>query len=214
LAIFDCDGTLVDSQHAILACMRAAFSAHGCAAPEDAAIRQVIGLSLEEAVSRLAVAGSPAALVADAYRDAFFAMRSRPDFHEPLFPGVAAALDSLDEAGFLLGVATGKARRGLLATLERHGLSGRFVTLQTADVNPGKPHPAMLLRAMEECGADPNQTVFIGDTSFDMLMARRAATRAIGVAWGYHGRRELEAAGAELIAERCEELADCVFSLL
>ena len=214
LVVFDCDGTLVDSQHAILACMREAFATHGCAAPEDAAIRNVIGLSLDEAVARLAAAGEPADKLAETYRQAFFTMRSRPGFHEPLFPGVVAALESLDSAGCLLGIATGKARRGLLATLERHRLSGRFVTLQTADLNPGKPHPAMLLRAMAETGADPGRTVLVGDTSYDMEMARRAGARAVGVAWGYHDRRELEAAGADRIVERCEELADCVLSLL
>jgi phosphoglycolate phosphatase len=214
LVVFDCDGTLVDSQHAILACMRDAFTAHGCAAPENAAIRGVIGLSLDEAVARLAAAGDPAEKVVEAYRHAFFALRSRPDFHEPLFPGVATALEALDSAGCLLGIATGKARRGLLATLERHGLLNRFVTLQTADSNPGKPHPAMLLRAMAETGADPDRTVLVGDTSYDMEMARRAGARAVGVAWGYHDRRELEAAGADRIVERCEELADCVLSLL
>jgi phosphoglycolate phosphatase len=194
--------------------MREAFSAHGCAAPEDAAIRQLIGLSLDEAVARLAAAGVPAPEIAEAYRQAFFARRSQPDFHEPLFPGVAAALEALDAAGCLLGIATGKARRGLLATLERHGLTGRFVTLQTVDSNPGKPHPAMVLRAMAETGADPGRTVLVGDTSYDMEMARRAGARAVGVAWGYHGRCELEAAGADCIVERCEELADCVLSLL
>ena len=214
LVVFDCDGTLVDSQHAILACMRDAFTTHGCAAPEDERIRQVIGLSLDEAVARLAAAGDPAEKVTEAYRRAFFDLRSRPDFREPLFPGVAAALEALDSAGCLLGIATGKARRGLLATLERHGLGSRFVTLQTADSNPGKPHPAMLLRAMAETGADPDRTVLVGDTSFDMEMARRAGARAVGVAWGYHDRRELEAAGADRIVERCEELADCVLSLL
>ena len=132
LVVFDCDGTLVDSQHAILACMRDAFTTHGCAAPEDERIRQVIGLSLDEAVARLAAAGDPAEKVTEAYRRAFFDLRSRPDFHEPLFPGMVAALDSLDSAGCLLGIATGKARRGLLATLERHGLASRFVTLPVA----------------------------------------------------------------------------------
>ena len=214
LVVFDCDGTLVDSQHAILACMRDAFTTHGCAAPEDERIRHVIGLSLDEAVARLAAVGDPAEKVTEAYRRAFFALRSRPDFHEPLFPGMVAALDSLDSAGCLLGIATGKARRGLLATLERHGLGSRFVTLQTADSNPGKPHPAMLLRAMAETGVDPDRTVLVGDTSYDMEMARRAGARAVGVAWGYHDRRELEAAGAHRIVGRCEELADCVLSLL
>ncbi len=214
LAVFDCDGTLVDSQHAIVACMREAFRAHGRAAPEEAAVRQVIGLSLDEAVRRLSAGGPSVPLIAESYRQAFLAMRTGPDFHEPLFPGVTAALDALESAGLLLGVATGKARRGLLATLERHGLAGRFVTLQTADLNPGKPHPAMLLRAMAETGVEPERTVLVGDTSFDMQMAREAGTRAVGVAWGYHSSNELEAAGADRIVERCEDLAECVLGLL
>lgn len=214
LAVFDCDGTLVDSQHAIVACMREAFRAHGRAAPEEAAVRRVIGLSLDEAVWRLSAEESAVPLIAKSYRQAFLAMRAEPDFHEPLFVGVTSALQSLESAGLLLGIATGKARRGLLATLERHGLAGRFVTLQTADLNPGKPHPAMLLRAMAETGVEPERTVLVGDTSFDMQMARGAGTRAVGVAWGYHAPDELKAAGADRIAERCEDLAGCVLGLL
>ena len=165
LVVFDCDGTLVDSQHGIVSCMREAFTAHGCAVPEDAAIRRSIGLILEDAVSRLlADSAVPGRMVADAYRNAFLTMRSRPDYHEPLFPGVVAALDALEEAGILLGIATGKAKRGLLATLERHGLTNRFITLQTVDSNPGKPHPAMLLQAMAEAGVDRSATVLVGDT--------------------------------------------------
>jgi phosphoglycolate phosphatase len=215
LVVFDCDGTLVDSQHAIVSCMREAFAAHGCVVPEDAAIRRIIGLSLEDAVMRLMSDSSvPARIIADAYRNAFLTMRSRPDYHEPLFPDVVAALDALESAGVMLGIATGKARRGLLATLERQGLMGRFVTLQTSDSNPGKPHPAMLLQAMAETGVDPSATVLVGDTVYDIEMARRAGTRAVGVAWGYHGPDELEAAGADRIVFGCDELADCVLSLL
>ena len=215
LVVFDCDGTLVDSQHGIVSCMREAFTAHGCAVPEDAAIRRSIGLSLEDAVSRLlADSAVPGRMVADAYRNAFLTMRSRPDYHEPLFPGVVAALDALEEAGILLGIATGKAKRGLLATLERHGLTNRFITLQTVDSNPGKPHPAMLLQAMAEAGVDRSATVLVGDTVYDVEMARSAGARAVGVAWGYHTRDELEAAGADRIVLGCAELADCVLSLL
>ncbi len=103
-------------------------------------------------------------------------------------------------------MATGKARRGLLAVLEQHGLETRFATLQTADVGPGKPHPAMLERAMAEVGVAPSDTVMIGDTSFDMLMARSAGASAIGVSWGYHPVAELEAAGAHSIVGHFNEL--------
>jgi phosphoglycolate phosphatase len=215
LVVFDCDGTLVDSQHAIVSCMRDAFTAHDCAIPEDAAIRRMIGLSLDEAVSRLlADSAVPPRLIADAYRKAFLTMRSRPDYDEPLYPGVVAALDALESAGILLGIATGKARRGLVATLEGHGLLNRFITLQTVDSNPGKPHPAMLLRAMAETGVDPGATVVVGDTVYDIEMARRAGARAVGVAWGYHTPDELEAAGADRIVLGCDELTDCLLSLL
>ena len=100
-------------------------------------------------------------------------------------------------AGWLLGVATGKSDRGLRYCLEQHGMHGRFVTLQTADRHPSKPHPSMLEQAMRDAGADPAGTVMIGDTSYDMAMARAAGARAVGVAWGYHDAAELRAAGAD-----------------
>jgi len=119
-----------------------------------------------------------------------------------------AVLSRLEARGWTLGVATGKGRRGLLAVLERHGLAGRFATLQTGDVGPGKPHPAMLERALAETGIDAAQAVMIGDTSFDMLMARSAGVRGFGVSWGYHAPEELEAAGAVALASDFAHLVD------
>ena len=198
LAVFDCDGTLVDSQHAIVACMASAFAAEGLTAPTIADVRRIIGLPLAECIARL-LPGEIARhdRMVEAYKDAFFKLRQRADHHEPLFDGALAALAAVETAGWLLGVATGKSKRGLLAVLERHGLDGRFVTLQCGDMGPGKPDPAMLERAMAETGVTAADTVMIGDTTFDMVMARRAGVRAIGVEWGYHDPDELRAAGAD-----------------
>jgi phosphoglycolate phosphatase len=212
LAVFDCDGTLVDSANNIVACMAVAFAAHGLPAPLDGAVRRVVGLSLETAMAAL-VPQAEAALhlrLADSYKDAFLELRNRPH-SEPLYPGAVAAIEALEAAGFLLGVATGKSQRGLRAVLEQHGLLHRFVTLQTADVAAGKPHPEMLHRAMAETGADRLDTVMIGDTSYDIQMAANAKVTGIGVAWGYHPRDELAACGAQAIAEDFAGLPALVF---
>lgn len=216
LAVFDCDGTLVDSQHFIVETMTAAFRETGRRPPPAAAIRRIVGLSLEAAIARLLAdrQATPAQEPADAaveelaalYRRHFFALRTRPDHHEPLFPGVREALKALEARDVFLGIATGKARRGLLATLERHGLAQRFVTLQTADLAPGKPHPGMLQQAMAEAGVEAGETVLIGDTSFDMEMARNAGVLGLGVSWGYHEVEELTAAGAARVIDSFAEL--------
>jgi phosphoglycolate phosphatase len=208
LAVFDCDGTLVDSQHVIVASMHAGFAAERMPLPPAEAIRRLVGLPLAECVARLTPGETPArrSRLVDTYKAAFFASRQRPDHHEPLFEGCLEALGSLEEAGWLLGIATGKARRGLDAVLERHGLQHRFVTLQTGDPGPGKPHPAMLERALAETGVDAADSVMIGDTTFDMEMARNAGIAGIAVAWGYHPAPELLAAGATALVERYDQL--------
>ncbi len=202
LALFDCDGTLVDSQAAIVQAMEDCFASASLPPPTREAARRVVGLSLVEAMQALHPAGAPAhhAKLAECYKSAFHKLRGRGLVEEPLFDGVAATLDALDRAGWLLGVATGKSDRGLDLCLAGHGLARRFVTLQTADRHPSKPHPAMIEAAMAEAGASPGTTVMIGDTSYDMLMAKAAGVPAIGVAWGYHAPEELRAAGAAAIA--------------
>lgn len=213
LAVFDCDGTLVDSQHAIIEAMNAAFAGEGLAPPPADAVRRVIGLPLLECATRLAPHETAARWerLTEGYKAAFFAQRQRPDHHEPLFDGVLAALDAIESAGWLLGIATGKAKRGLLAVLERHGLHRRFVTLQCGDMGPGKPHPAMLERAMAETGAALADTVMIGDTTFDMLMARSARVHSVGVEWGYHPAGELRDAGAHALVSAFGQVPDAVF---
>lgn len=215
LAIFDCDGTLVDSQHHIVACMHAAFAAHGLSLPEAESIRRTVGLPLAVAIEGLLPAGAILAHVVDAYKQVAIAQRQDPDHHEPLFPGLVDALDRLEADGWLLGIATGKARRGLDYTLASHGLTGRFVTLQTADVvAAGKPAPDMVLQAMADTGASPGSTVVVGDTSFDMEMARNAGATAVGVAWGYHDEEVLLKAGASKIIHHFSELPGLVTELM
>ena len=199
LAIFDCDGTLVDSQANIIAAMGEAFGANGLTPPAETATRRVVGLSLLEAMRQLlpeAESRLHAQLAAD-YRLAFQRLRGSGAMQaEPLYPGIAEGLAALSEGGWLLGVATGKSARGLALLLDHHRLSGHFVTLQTADRHPSKPDPAMLHAAMAEAGAAAADTVMIGDTHFDIEMAVAAGVLPIGVDWGYHHPDELRAAGA------------------
>ena len=216
LAVFDLDGTLVDSQHSIVAAMQAAFAANGQGEPKPEEVRAGIGLPLMDIVARLlpAVEVEVQARIAGAYRNASADLRRLGEYQEPLFPGALEALQALEDTGWLLGVATGKSRRGLISTLERHDLVKRFATLQSSDLAKGKPHPEMLLRAMAEAGAETRTTAMIGDTSFDLEMAGNAGTLAIGVAWGYHGRNELLDSGAHVIVDGFADLPGALEKLV
>ena len=206
LVLFDVDGTLVDSQAHILASMRAAFEAQALAPPPREAILSIVGLSLPVAIARLAPEARPHEVdtLVGAYRSAFVESREGAGSAAcaPLYPGASEALARLAaQEDVVLGVATGKSRRGLAHVLAEHGLEETFVTVQTADDHPSKPNPAMILAAMAETGADAADTVMIGDTSFDVHMARAAETGAIGVAWGYHPEPDLVAAGAHVVID-------------
>jgi phosphoglycolate phosphatase len=204
LVIFDCDGTLVDSQEAIFAAMALAFADHGLALPERHAVLAVVGLSLPQAIQAL-LPNHPAPLVlsvCEAFKGAFGRIRLEPQHQDPLFPGAREAVPLLaGRAGVVLGVATGKSLRGVRHLFEREGWHPHFATIQTADNSPSKPDPGMVLQAMAETGAEPEHTVMIGDTSFDTEMARAAGVHAVGVAWGYHPVAALERAGAHVIVE-------------
>lgn len=214
LALFDCDGTLVDSQHSIVAAMTAAWRGIGLADPDPEAVRRVVGLSLVEAIATLLPEAGYERhrALAEDYKHAFALQRQAGETEEPLFPGIRDALEALEREGVLLGIATGKSHRGLMATLAHHGLAGRFVTLQTADRAPGKPDPAMVRAAVAESGAEA--VVMIGDTVYDIEMAKRAGVSSVGVSWGYHRVRELVAAGADRMVHRGRELAPTVLDLL
>ncbi|WP_340150272.1 HAD-IA family hydrolase [uncultured Sneathiella sp.] len=213
LVVFDCDGTLVDSQHNVVACMRLAFESLSMPIPEELAIRRTIGLNPEIAVRHLAgVALDDIQLenIVSGYKNAFFQRRLQPDHHEPLFAGVRETLSELAAQQISMAVATGKSLRGLNAVINQHGLHDYFISLQTPDNNPGKPHPQMLERAMMEAGTLPERTFMIGDTSFDMMLAKNAGCRGIGVTWGYHDADELLESGAERLIDRPEELLDII----
>jgi phosphoglycolate phosphatase len=205
LVIFDCDGTLVDSQQAIFGTMQHAFGALGLPTPGRMQVLGVIGLSLPEAFAILAPTESPAAqaeLVA-AYRSAFSQTRVNGAQHnDPLFPGMREVVTTLaGRDDIVLGVATGKSRRGVARLLEREGWHGHFLTIQTADDHPSKPHPSMIFEAMLDAGVGPEATVMVGDTTFDIEMARSARVGAVGVGWGYHKPEQLVRAGAHVVAE-------------
>lgn len=207
LIVFDCDGTLVDSQIAIIDAMRKAFAAAALPAPEDEAIRGIVGLSVPQAVASLAGGQDPRVLaVIDAeFRRASIARRrERPDEVASFYPGARDCLERLNDAGELLAIATGKARRGLDHLLDVTGLNGHFVATQSADDAPSKPHPGMLENCARLTGAD--RLVMIGDTAYDMAMAKSFGCRAIGVTWGYHPARILRESGADLLVDDFDAL--------
>ncbi|GGF60854.1 phosphoglycolate phosphatase [Mameliella alba] len=216
LVIFDVDGTLVDSQGDILGAMSIAFASEGIERPTREAILAIVGLSLPQAFSHLAPELGPVqrTRLVEAYKDAYAELRMKggPEA-SPLYPGIPALLDRLSARDdVLLGIATGKSRRGLTALLESHGLTQRFVTRQCADDNPSKPHPAMLFNALDEAGVDPERAMMIGDTSYDMEMAQAAGMPRIGVTWGYHPPEALT--GAEHVVDDAAGLERAIDTVL
>ena len=205
LAIFDCDGTLVDSGSTIHHALDAALRHHGHDCPPRDQAQKVIGLSLVEAMRALVPDADHDAL-ADTYKQAFVDLRERGEAMEDAYEGIDDLLKAFVADGWTLAVATGKSDRGLQHVLELHGWTDRFECLHTADHHPSKPNPSMIFAAMNDCFADPKDTVMIGDTGHDMRMARNAGVGAIGVAWGYHDSVELEQGGAHAVAGRPEDV--------
>ena len=217
LVVFDCDGTIVDSQAGIVLSMVHAFTALDMVPPTRDATLSVVGLSLPEAFAVLApdVDKQTRATLAERYKSAFRELKHDPAETEILFPHAKETIAHL--AGgheHLLGIATGKSRRGIDRLFDREGWHGSFATIQTADDHPSKPHPSMLQRAILETDATPDVTVMIGDTTYDISMARAAGVMAIGVSWGYHPVAELKSAGAHLIVDRFEDLPQAIEDVL
>ena len=216
LVIFDCDGTLADSQHIIVEAMGRAFDAHGLARLPRERVLSIVGLSLPIAIHRLLPDShlDVVEAVSEAYKAAFGVLRRDPAHHEPLYPGCLDTIAVLAaRTDTVLGVATGKSRRGVDALFERFDLAGHFVTIQTADDNPSKPHPEMIRKAMREAGAVASRTIMVGDTTFDMAMARAAGVGALGVSWGYHGVAELHETGAHAIVTGYDAMAGALDAL-
>lgn len=216
LIIFDVDGTLVDSQGDIVAAMAHAFAAAGAPVPGRRDILGIVGLSLDVAIPRLApeLPERVHVKMVEWYKDAYMHLRAKAGAAQssPLYDHAHEVLEALHGVPeYILGVATGKSRRGLDKLLQGHGLVNLFTTEQVSDHHPSKPHPSMLHEAMRETGIAPENAVMIGDTSFDMEMAHAAGISAIGVSWGYHGRNAL--AGAAHIIDDFRTLPDILANI-
>lgn len=195
LLVFDWDGTLMDSEARIVTSFSAAMVDVGAVPPPDAVIRDMIGLALPQAMQRL-VPGADAAVqqgLMDRYRHHYLYANQIPS---QLFPGAADTVCALREQGYLLAVATGKGRHGLNRALEETGCVDLFHATRCADETFSKPHPQMMLELMDELDVDPRNTLMIGDTEYDMNMARNAGTTALAVSYGVHAPQRLLQCGA------------------
>ncbi len=207
LVIFDVDGTLVDSQNFIVEAQRQAFLAHGLEPATRERALSIVGLSLREAFLEIGGPDAPVDSLAQAYRDFWSVNRHNPDYADVMFPGAVDMVQRLGKRDdILLGIATGKSLRGVTHLFDLHGWHDLFVTIQTSDNHPSKPAPSMILQALADTGIHPDRAIMVGDTSFDMAMARSAGVRGIGVSWGYHPNEELTGAGAERIIDHFDEL--------
>ncbi|MDJ0859841.1 MAG: HAD-IA family hydrolase [Dinoroseobacter sp.] len=218
LVLFDVDGTLVDSQAQIMTAMTHAFEAEDLPVPDRAAVREIIGLSLSNAIERLAPAVDPLRInrLVERYKDAYVAQRvtGGGEAASPLYPGALAALEALSAFDdVLLGVATGKSMRGLVHLFDAYNLGRFFVTTQVADNHPSKPHPSMVTTALSETGVEPSNAVMLGDTTYDMEMGKAGGVHTLGVGWGYHAPDDLREAGAERVLVSYAELLPALESI-
>jgi phosphoglycolate phosphatase len=203
LALFDCDGTLVDSAGLIHEVMARTFVHFGYDRPDVSLTKSIIGLTLDIAIARMQ--GKPhvddeAIAMTAHYRAIYTGVRDEPGMNVPLFNGIKPLIDELARNDdILIGAVTGKSRRGLGHILETHGLAPHFVVTRTADDCPSKPHPAMVMECCGETGMNPTDAIVIGDAVYDMQMAKAAGAKAVGVSWGYGSVDDLMAAGADSI---------------
>ncbi len=211
LAIWDVDGTLVDSRQVIQACMEAAFRETGLPPPDYDATRRVIGLDLAVALAILAppdIGRGRLDMLTSNYRSAFTRQRAAPGHHEPMYDGALEVLDRLKQDGWLLAIATGKTHRGLDGLFAKHDIKSYFDTVWCADDGPGKPNPFMVEQAMRALGCAPAQSLMIGDAIHDIAMGRAAGVRSLGVSWGFGRADELQDAGADEVHHEFRTLTE------
>ncbi len=203
--VFDWDGTLMDSEAHIVECLALALEAVGREPGPASELRQVIGLGLGEAIAALLPGEGEAVREAAvrAYREHFLSPRPSPS---ELFPGVVETLDALSEHGYTLAIATGKSRRGLQKVLRETGLEGRFAATRCADETRSKPDPLMLHQLLAELDVPPGRALMVGDTEFDLLMARQAGVPGVGVSYGVHAAERLHAHRPLAILDDIREL--------
>jgi phosphoglycolate phosphatase len=211
LLVFDWDGTLMDSEAQIVGCMRAA--AADLALPERSPdeIRNIIGLGLKEAVTSLYPEHGEilADDLAARYREHWLGQLEA----STLFPGVVETLQLLKEEGFLLAVATGKGRAGLDRALAMTGLDAVFDATRCADETRSKPHPQMLHEIMQALDVPGPRTAMIGDTEYDMAMARNANTHPVAVSYGVHEWERLQPHAPLVCLEQFTDINDWLAEL-
>ncbi len=205
LIVLDWDGTVMDSGDKIANCFRAAAREAGFPEPEPDAVKRYIGTSLSTMCRALYPGTAPAqaAQVVEGYRKYWNHLDRTP---VQLYPGVQTGLHALAEAGFLLAIATGKSREGLDRVLDRTNLRPWFVYSRCADESRPKPHPKMLLDILAYTGMAVTESLMIGDTTFDLRMAKAAGMDGLGIGHGYHSKEELESCGNLPVAGNFPEL--------
>lgn len=209
LVLFDCDGTLVDGAGLICATMDRMFEEAGLAPPPAALTRGVIGRSLDLAILELLPTERHDDLphLVERYKDHYVRIRTDRAYHDPVYDGVPDMIEALAaREDILLGIVTGKSRKGVAAVFDAHGFGHHFLTIRTADDCASKPHPAMVLECCFEAGVEAKDTLVVGDTVYDMEMAVSAGATAIGVDWGYGSVEALRGAGAVAILSEPAEL--------
>lgn len=210
LYLFDMDGTILDSLDIIHQSMTRTFAEFGHLPPGEAETRSIIGLTLNLAIAQLLqrTVDDEAERMTVRYKEIFNEIYHAPGFSQSLFDGMRDVVETLARLdGATLGIVTGKSRNGVEQFFAMHGMHSQLSgPVRTADDCPSKPHPAMVLECCAEGGFTPAQAYVIGDSVFDMQMAKAAGARAIGVSWGYNAPHQLLDAGADAIAEDAAHL--------
>lgn len=205
LLIFDWDGTLADSIGRIVEAMHVASERSGFELRDDFAVKGIIGLGLPEAIRTLYPHISEGELIAfrGYYADHYIAAEAVPS---PLFEGVLESMEAFRAEGYRLAVATGKARRGLDRVLKAHGWEKYFDITRAADETASKPHPLMLEQILAHCEVRPEQAMMVGDSSFDLQMARNAGMASVAVSYGAQSIEALKLFEPRLAIDRFSEL--------
>jgi phosphoglycolate phosphatase len=215
LVIFDFDGTLVDSRKLIVESNRVVFGQFGLSLPSEDESFSLVGMSLELALLKLAGPDAPVEKMVAAYRDVLPLLRADAAYAEVPFDGAAELLAALAEHNEVrLGIATAHVSHSIAAALDRFGWQSHFCTVQTSDKAPSKPHPGMVLQALSEADVKAKDAIMVGDTAFDIEMARAASVSGVGVSWGYHRPDRLHGAGASRVVTDMVELRDCLSELI
>ena len=215
LFIFDFDGTLVDSRKLIIESNRVVFGQFGFALPSEDESFSLVGMSLDLVLLKLAGPDAPVEKMVTAYQHLLPRLRADVAYAEVPFDGAGELLAALGKHNDVrLGIATGHVSHAIAPALERLGWQSLFCTVQTADKAPSKPHPGMVLQALTETNVTAGDATMIGDTAFDIEMARAAGVRGMAVSWGYHRHDRLHGAGASCVVNNMNELRDCLFETI